>query len=183
MPQLKRLDSTQFLTGAPLQEQLGPAYEARWRGSVSVQEGGMVRNRLDFAIASKRYPYGVIALLSALSFHGLTTQMPHQVWMAIPYRQMPKQRNGLMRFVTLSEPNLEEGVETHVIEGVSVKIFSAAKTVADCFKFRNKIGLDVTLEAFRDFEQQGGDVETLWHYATINRVTNVMMPYLVGMGV
>jgi len=137
---------------------------------------------LDFAITSKRYPYGVIALLSALSFHGLTTQSPHQVWMAIPYGQMPKQQDQRMRFVTLSGLASEEGVETHVIEGVPVKIYSAAKTVADCFKFRNKIGLDVALEVFRDLEQQGGDMEALWRYAKIDRVDNVMMPYLVGMG-
>lgn len=138
---------------------------------------------LDYAIASKRHPYGVIALLSALSFHGLTTQTPHQVWLAVPYGRMPKQWDQRLRFVTLSGPAYREGVETHVIEGVPVKIFSAAKTVADCFKFRNKIGLDLALEAFRDFERQGGDMEALWRYATIDRVDNVMMPYLVGMGV
>ena len=138
---------------------------------------------LDFAIASKRHSYGVIALLSALSFHGLTTQTPHQVWMAVPYGRMPKQRDKRLRFVTLSGPAYREGLERHSIEGVLVKIFSAAKTVADCFKFRNKIGLGVALEAYRDFEQQGGDMEMLWRYAKIDRVDNVMMPYLVGMGV
>lgn len=138
---------------------------------------------LDFAIAGKRYSYGVIALLSALSFHGLTTQLPHQVWMAVPYGRMPKQRNQRTRFVTLSGPAFEEGVETHIIEGVAVKIYSAAKTVADCFKFRNKIGLDIALEAFRDFEEEGGDMEALWRYAQIDRIDGVMMPYLVGMGI
>ena len=137
---------------------------------------------LDFAIASKRYSSGVIALLSALSFHGLTTQSPHQVWMAFTYGLMPKQEGKRFRFITMSGPAFENGVEIHIIEGIPVKIYNAAKTVADCFKFRNKIGLDVALEAFRDFEQRGGDMASLWHYARIDRVHNAMMPYLVGMG-
>jgi len=139
-------------------------------------------NYLDLAVAGKRYPFGVIALLSALDFHGLTTQIPQQVWMAVEVGRMPKARDERMHFVTMSGPSFHAGVETHVIDGIPVKIYSAAKTVADCFKFRNRIGLDVTLEAFRDFDRQGGDMEALWHYATIDRVHKVMMPYLVGMG-
>ena len=138
---------------------------------------------LDFAIAAKRYPHGVIALLSALTFHGLTTQSPHQVWMAVRYGQMPRLRDRGMRFVTMSGEAFEAGVETHIIEGVPVKITNPAKTVADCFKFRNRVGLDVALEAYRDFERQGGDMEALWRYAKIDRVERVMRPYLVGMGV
>jgi predicted transcriptional regulator of viral defense system len=137
---------------------------------------------LDLAIASKRYPHGVIALLSALAFHGLTTQSPHQVWMAVRYGQMPRLRDRGMRFVTMSGAAFDAGVETHVIEGVPVNLYNAAKTVADCFKFRNRVGLDVALEAYRDFERQGGDMEALWRYAKIDRVDRVMRPYLVGMG-
>ena len=141
-----------------------------------------IDSHLDLAIASKRYPHGIIALLSALAFHGLTTQSPHQVWMAVRYGKMPRLRNRGIRFVTMSGEAFDAGVETHVIEGVPVKITCPAKTVADCFKFRNRIGLDVALEAYQDFERQEGDMEALWRYAKIDRVDGVMRPYLVGMG-
>ena len=140
-------------------------------------------NYLDFAITGKRYTYGVIALLSALDFHGLTTEIPHQIWVAMPFGRMPKNKDKKIRFITMSEASFQAGVETHIIDDVPVKIYSAAKTVADCFKFRNKIGLEAALTAFQDFERQGNDMDKLWHYAKINRVDKVMMPYLVGMGV
>lgn len=136
--------------------------------------------------ASKRVPQGVICLLSALRFHGLTTQEPFEVWLAIPEKARRPQPGILsIRLVHFSGQALTEGIEEHEIEGVEIKIYNAAKTVADCFKYRHKIGLDVALEALRDAlrlrNEQGQrlcTIDELWHYATICRVANVMKPYL-----
>jgi len=132
------------------------------------------------AEACKRVPNGVVCLLSALRFHGLTTQAPFEVWLAIG-RQAWKPRVDAppVRFVRFSGKALEEGVEEHNIEGVTVKVYCAAKTVADCFKYRNKIGLDVAIEALRDCRRQRAATnDELWHYAKICRVARVMRPYL-----
>ncbi len=139
--------------------------------------------------ASKRVPQGVICLLSALRFHGLTTQEPFEVWLAIPEKARRPQPGILsIRLVHFSGQALTEGIEEHEIEGVKIKIYNAAKTVADCFKYRHKIGLDVALEALRDALQLQNEqgqrictIDELWHYATICRVTNVMKPYLEAM--
>jgi predicted transcriptional regulator of viral defense system len=132
------------------------------------------------AEAGKRVPRGVVCLLSALRFHGLTTQSPFEVWLAIgskawrPHVDYPR-----LRFVRFSARALEAGVEEHSIEGVHVHVYDPAKTVADCFKYRNKIGLDVALEALRDCRRQRKCTnDELWHYAKICRVANVMRPYM-----
>ena len=132
------------------------------------------------AEAAKRVPHGVICLLSALRFHGLTTQAPFEVWMAIGTKAWrPRVDAPPLRFVRFSARTLEAGVDTTTIEGVSVRVFSPAKTVADCFKYRNKIGLDVALEALRDCRgQRKCTVDELLHYAAISRVANVIRPYL-----
>jgi len=132
------------------------------------------------AEVSKRAPQAVICLLSALRFHGLTTQAPFEIWLAIGNKaRQPKINNLPCRFVRFSDKSLHAGVEIHDIEGVPVKIYDPAKTVADCFKYRNKIGLDVALEALRDcLDQQKCTVDELWYYAKICRVTNIMRPYL-----
>ena len=132
------------------------------------------------AEASQRVRGGVICLLSALRFHGLTTQNPYEVWMAIDRKAWrPKPGSPQLRLVYLSGPSLREGVEAHDVGGVTVKVFSAAKTVADCFKYRNKIGIDVAVEALRDFSRshRGGATE-LARCARICRVSRVMQPYL-----
>jgi predicted transcriptional regulator of viral defense system len=130
--------------------------------------------------ASKLVPHGVICLLSALRFHGLTTQSSPAVWMAIAHKAWRPRGKGLrLRVVHFSGAALTSGVETHHLEGVTVRVFSAAKTVADCFKFRNKIGLDVALEALRDYRRkQRAGIDDLWRCAKICRVTAVMRPYL-----
>lgn len=130
--------------------------------------------------AAKRVPHGIICLLSALQFHGLTTQMPFEVWMAIESKaRQPKVDQPVMRFVRFSGAAYEEGIEQHTIEGVQVKVYNPPKTVADCFKFRNKIGLDVALEALRDcLRQKKCTADSLWKYARICRVANVVKPYL-----
>lgn len=132
------------------------------------------------ADVARQVPNGRICLLSALQFHGLTTQAPFEVWVAIH----PKARRAAVkwppvRLVRFSGESLTAGVEDHDIDGVSVPIYGPAKTVADCFKYRNKIGLDVALEALRSAWQESRvTMDELWHYARICRVTRVMRPYL-----
>ncbi len=132
------------------------------------------------AEAAKRVPAGVVCLLSALRFHGLTTQNPWEVWLAItPDARKPKVDHPPLRIVRASGPAFTEGVDRHRIEGVDVKVYSAAKTVADCFKYRNKIGTDVAVEALRDaWHNRLVTADAIWHFAEICRVANVMRPYL-----
>lgn len=134
----------------------------------------------DLAEASTRMPHGVICLISALRFHNLTTQLPREVWIAI--EQKAWRPTGLtipLRLVYMSGQAFETGIETHEVEGVAVRVYNAAKTVADCFKFRNKIGLDVAIEALRDYRRRHRQsLDNLWRYAKIDRVDRVMRPYL-----
>ncbi len=127
-----------------------------------------------------RVPKGVVCLLSALRFHGLTTQAPFEVWLAIENKALaPKLDYPQLRLVRFSGAALTEGVEDHVVDGVTVRVTGVAKTVADCFKYRNKIGLDVALEALRDaWHEKRMTSDDLWHYAKVCRVANVMRPYL-----
>lgn len=127
-----------------------------------------------------RVPQGIVCLLSALRVHDIGTQAPFEVWIAIPSNSpTPQFVYPELRIIRLSGPALSEGVESMLIDGVNVRVFNAAKTIADCFKFRNKIGLDVALEALRHgWIERKVTVDALWHYATINRVSNVMRPYL-----
>jgi predicted transcriptional regulator of viral defense system len=132
------------------------------------------------AEAALRAPQGVVCLLSALRMHGIGTQAPSEVWLAIPKNlPLPRFDQPALRAVRMSGPALAEGIEERKIEGVTVRVFNAAKTVADCFKYRNKIGIDVALEALRDgWSQKKFRMDDLWRYATIDRVANVMRPYL-----
>jgi len=132
------------------------------------------------AQVAKRIPQGIICLLSALDFHELTTQPPHQVWIAIPEKaRRPRLDHPPLRIVRFSGNALEQGVETHNIEGVAVQITSVAKTVADCFKYRNKIGLEIALEAPRDaWRGRRITMDEIDRFARICRVERVMRPYL-----
>jgi predicted transcriptional regulator of viral defense system len=132
------------------------------------------------AQVAKRVPSGVICLLTALRFHELTTQLPAEVWVALAEKaRKPRLDYPRLRVTRFSGPALTEGIESHRIEGVEVRVYSAAKTVADCFKYRNKVGIDVAVEALRDFSRRhrGGATE-LARFARICRVTRVMQPYL-----
>jgi predicted transcriptional regulator of viral defense system len=142
--------------------------------------GADISEHRSLAEACSRVPRGVICLLSALRFHNLTTQNPFEVWMAIPHKAWrPKGEGVRLRLMHLSGHALTSGVEEHRIEGVPVRIFNPAKTVADCFKFRNKIGLDVALEALRDYRRKHrSGMDELWRFAKVCRVTAVMRPYL-----
>jgi predicted transcriptional regulator of viral defense system len=129
---------------------------------------------------AKRVPHGVICLLSALRFHGVTTQAPFEVWIAIENKaRAPAVKETPLRVVRFSGQALESGIETHVIDGVPTRIYSLAKTIADCFKYRNKIGMDVAVEALREsWRARKCTMDELWRYAAICRVSNVMRPYL-----
>ena len=119
-------------------------------------------------------------MLSALSFYELTIQAPHEVWLSINQKARPPKDKLLpLRIVYMSGKALEEGIEEHHIEGVPARVYSLAKTVVDCFKFRNKIGLDIALEALREcWQKQRCTMDKIWYYAKICRVQNVIRPYL-----
>lgn len=132
------------------------------------------------AEASARVPRGVICLLSALRFHEIGTQDPFEIWLAIPGEaRTPHVPSLPLRIVRFSGAAYETGIEAHAIQGVPVRVYSPAKTVVDCFKFRNKVGLDVALEALRDvWRERRVTMDELWRYARVCRMTNVMRPYL-----
>lgn len=132
-----------------------------------------------WAQAALLVPQGVVCLMSALRFHELTTQAPFEVWLAIGNKAWrPTVADVPLRIHYFSGPSLTSGIEEHQLAGVPVKIYSAAKTVADCFKFRNKIGVDVALEALRAYLRQRLPEKDLWDHAKICRVQKIMTPYL-----
>lgn len=130
-----------------------------------------------------RSPQGVICLLSALSFHNLTTQQPARVWFAIGQDAKPPKTVEIeIEVVRMSEVCLQEGIEVHPIEGVPVRITNAARTVADCFKFRNRVGIDLAIEALRDcLSKRLATAPEIRRYAEICRVARVIQPYLETM--
>jgi predicted transcriptional regulator of viral defense system len=127
-----------------------------------------------------RVPKGVICLLSALRFHDLTTQNPFQVWLAIgAHAHLPRLENVTLRVARFSGLALSEEVETHPVNGVPVRVYSVAKTVADCFKYRNKVGTEVAVEALRDcLRERKASVDALVRCARICRVERVIAPYM-----
>ena len=129
---------------------------------------------------ARRAPGVVFCLLTALRIHNLTTQAPFEVWIAIGNKAHPPRLDyPPLRTMRFSDSSLASGVETHKIDGAAVRVTSVAKTVADCFKFRNKVGLDLALEALREARRANkASADDLWRYAKVNRVTNVMRPYL-----
>jgi predicted transcriptional regulator of viral defense system len=129
---------------------------------------------------AKRAPKVVFCLLSALRFHDLTTQAPHEVWIAIGNKAHPPRLDyPPLRVVRYSAQSLSAGVEQHTVEGTVIRVTSVAKTVADCFKFRNRIGLEAALEALREARRsRKASPDELWRYARVNRVANVIRPYL-----
>mgnify|MGYP006424792285 CR=1 FL=1 len=134
----------------------------------------------DLTILAARSEAARICLISALDFHDLTSEVPHSVDIALPReRRPPKLEYPPVRVFRMSGASLHEGIESHSIDGADVKIFCPAKTVADCFKFRSRIGLDTALEALRFYlERRPGTVQNLIHYSRICRVESVMTPYV-----
>ena len=131
------------------------------------------------AQVAARVPTGIVCLLSALQFHKLSTQSPHEVWLAIGTKaRKPAFDWPPLHIVRFSEAARAHGVEVHSIEGRPVRITSPEKTVADCFKYRNKIGLDVAVEALTEYRRRRGSVDALMHAAKVDRVAVVLRPYL-----
>ncbi|MCG7509066.1 type IV toxin-antitoxin system AbiEi family antitoxin domain-containing protein [Mesorhizobium retamae] len=132
------------------------------------------------AEAAKRVPKGVVCLVSALAFHGLTDQLPKQVWLAIGRKDWaPKPDNPPIRIVRFTESLLAESLEIHVVEGVSVKIFGVVKTIADCFRYRNKIGLSVAIEGLQEaLRQRKATASEIVRQAERGGVSTVIRPYL-----
>ena len=150
------------------------------RGLYLLPDSDKVTEKHTLAEASQRIPNGTFCLLTALRFHELTTQNPTEVWVALaPSAWRPRLDTVKVRIVHFSGPALEQGMEQRQVEGVPVKVYNPAKTVADCFKFRHKIGLDVALEALREtWRARRATMEELEHYAQVDRVAKVMRPYL-----
>lgn len=142
--------------------------------------GAKMSEHRSLAEVCARVPKAVVCLLSALRVHGIGTQAPFEVWIAIPHHMVtPRLDQPTIRVVRMSDDALVEGVERMRIDGIDVPVFSAARTVVDCFRFRNKIGLDVALEALRDgWRQRKFTLDELWRHATSGRVANVMRPYI-----
>jgi predicted transcriptional regulator of viral defense system len=134
----------------------------------------------DLVTVAAKVPHGVVYLVSALAYHDLTTQIPHEVWLAVPRNSEPPRLDyPPVRVVRLSPAPYEAGIETHQLDGVSVKVYSREKTLADCFKHRNEVGLDTVLEAVRRYKGQGRvDADALLRYAAVCRVARVARPYL-----
>jgi predicted transcriptional regulator of viral defense system len=153
--------------------------ERRGRGLYVVADAATSEHEM-LAAASARVPHAVVCLLSALRFHELTTQNPSEVWLAIDHKaRTPAVRDLPLRIVRFSGKARVKGIEEHEVDGVTVRIYNPAKTVADCFKYRRKIGTDVALEALRDcWRSKRCTMDELWRYAAACRVTNVMRPYL-----
>ncbi len=132
------------------------------------------------ATVATKVPQAVFCLLTALQFHELTTQLPRQVWIAMPRgSHVPRIDYPPIKMVQMTGDVYSEGIETVERDGVKLRIYGVAKTVADCFKHRNKIGLDVALEALKDVRaKRRASADELWRYAKLCRVANVMRPYL-----
>ena len=130
--------------------------------------------------ACKKVPSGIICLLSALQFHEVTTQSPHKIWMAVKNNmRAPKSSTLPLHIIRYSGKAFESGIETYNIKGATLRVYSLAKTVADCFKHRNKIGIDVAIEALRESRRtKKCSIDDLWFHAKICRVSNVIKPYM-----
>jgi len=135
---------------------------------------------LDMELLAKKQANFVVCLLSALRIHNFTTQLPHSLWIAIPHgARLPKLELASLSCIRLTQKPYDYGVEIHDLHGVKVKVYSAAKTVADCFKFRNKIGMDVALEALREgYRLKLFTVSELMDAAAICRITKIITPYV-----
>ncbi len=150
------------------------------RGMYTIPSPKDASENHDLVQVTKRIPRGVVCLISALRFHELTTQIPHEVWIAIDGKaRKPRIDYPPLFIVRFSGTALTYGVERHKLEGVEVSITSPAKTVADCFKYRNKIGVDIAIEALRDaLEKRSATPQDIHEAAKACRVASIIQPYL-----
>ena len=149
------------------------------RGLYTLKDGPSTEH-ISLIEMAKQVPKAVVSLLSALSFHGITTQLPFRVWIALPKGSwIPKLKYPPLVTVVVSPEPFSYGIETHTICGVTVKVYSLEKTIADCFKFRSKVGLDVAIEALRKGLHTGRTTPAdIFKAAKVNRVSNVISPYI-----
>lgn len=162
-------------------------YALRDRGVVELVSRGIYRlvelppiGNPDLVTVSLRFPNAVICLVSALAFHDITTQIPHEVSVAVPRgSRVPSLDYPPVRAYRFSAETYRPGIEAHRIDGATVKVYNCGKTLVDCFKFRNKIGMDVVLEALKLHKERNGfDLRVLLGYAKVCRMEKVMRPYL-----
>lgn len=153
--------------------------ETMSRGVFRIADEAPLAN-IDLVIVALRIPSGVVCLISALAFHELTTQIPHAVHVALPPNaERPTVEFPPLRTYRFSAASYAAGVQTHELDRVDVRIFSAEKTLADCFKFRNRLGMDVVLESLRLYRERGNTkIDELLRFASICRVEKAMKPYL-----
>jgi len=153
--------------------------EKRAVGLYALQEAPVAENS-SLAEVARRLPHAVVCLISALSYHEITTQIPHEIWLTIPRGSWrPDVEYPPLNLSYVSGPAYSFGIQEHVLNGVAVKIYSPAKTVADCFKFRNKVGLDVAIEALREaWRSRKVTMDELVEAAKVDRVSKIMRPYL-----
>ncbi len=162
-------------------------YALRDRGEIAQIARGLFRlaelpppGEPDLLTVAKKVPQAVFCLLTALAFHRLTTQIPHAVEVALPRTaRVPRLDHPPIKVFRFSSESLNVGIETHTLDGVSIRVYCREKTLADVFKYRNKVGLDVALEALRAYRSQPKrDFHAVLKYARICRVENVIRPYL-----
>jgi predicted transcriptional regulator of viral defense system len=129
---------------------------------------------------AKRVPQGVLCLSSALRYHELTTENPSEIWLAIERGAWtPKIDFPPVRIAHFSEPAFDFGIEIHPFNGVQLRVYSPAKTVADCFKFRSKIGTETAIQALRaTYREKRATMDELWKAAKVCRVGNIIRPYM-----
>jgi len=165
----------------------GTLYAMRDSGVLEMVSRGVYRladssplGNPDLVTVAARIPGGVICLISALAFHGITTQIPHEVHVALPRgAEEPRLDHPPIKTYRFTGEAYSEGVDPHELDGVIARIYSPEKTLADCFKFRNKVGLDTVVEAVRFYrERKRVKVDDLMRYAAICRVTKIIRPYL-----
>jgi len=165
-------------------------YSLRDKGVIEQVSRGIYRlvelppiNNPDLVTVSLRFPNAVICFISALAYHGITTQIPHYVSVAVPRdSRMPSLDYPPIQAHRFSDEAYKSGIVEHMIDGVPVKIYSPEKTLADCFKFRNKIGMDVVLEALKLYKtRKKFELDELLKYARICRVEKIMRPYMEAM--
>jgi len=162
-------------------------YTMRDKGLIARLGRGMYRfadvpatGNPDLATVAMKIPKGVICLISALSYHEITTEIPHEVYLALPRgAEPPRLDYPPLRIFWFSGPAFEEGIDHHDVDGIPMKVYNPEKTLADCFKYRNKIGLDVVLEALKFYRQRKRfQVDELMYYARACRVEKIMRPYV-----
>jgi predicted transcriptional regulator of viral defense system len=176
-------------TGAALRAGIHPRtlYDMRDEGVVEELSRGLYRladlpalNNPDLVTVALKIPAGVVCLISALAYHEITTQIPHEVHVAVPRgTEPPRLKHPPLRVFWFTGRSFTEGIETHKVDGIRLRVYSPEKTLADCFKYRNKIGLDTVLEALRLYRsRKRPNVDELMKFARVCRVEKVMRPYL-----